>query len=513
MRLEQKTSIQNSIGRLVLSALSCLLQIMWLLFLGIKLKQYSTIVGTITSVLALVLVLWVYDRRDLNSNFKMPWMIFILVFPVLGICLFVLFGHKYSKKVRRQMEDLHKKCISHLSEEAVSNEEIEKLDPGIANQFRYLVSNEDFPLYSDTEVKFYSEAIDGYEDIIEAAKNATKYIYMEYFAIQPKSAFSRLEKVLLQKLDEGVEVRLMYDDVGSIGFLNSRFAKQMQAKGIKCKAFNRVSPAFRLYMNNRDHRKITIIDGKVAFTGGFNIADEYFNITHPYGWWKDTGVRLTGPAVDSLLCMFLETWNSSENEVEDLERYKTNVRTSTFSGGYVIPYADSPLDESRVGENVYMNLIGNAKKTLYMTTPYLIISDEMKRALQLASLRGVDVRIVTPGIPDKKVIYRLTRSYYRELVSAGIKIYEFTPGFVHCKQFVADDEIAIVGTINLDYRSLFLHFENGVLMYQVDAVNDVAKDMYDLFAKSELVNDKYKNKQVLPKRLLNCFLRILAPLL
>ena len=519
MRIEQKTSIQNSIGRLIISALSLLLQILWLVFLALKLTQYSTLVEVGISVVAFALAMWVYDLRNLNSNYKTPWIFLILAFPILGLTLFLLFGNRNTKKARRRMDRVHSQCLQTFRERSIPLEALEDEELGIVNQFAYLVQHEKYPLYSNTAVKFYATAETGYEDIVDAVKKAKKYIYMEYFAIQPRSAFLRLQEILLEKISEGVEVRIMYDDVGSIGFLNGGFAKEMQALGIKCRAFNRVSPAFRLYMNNRDHRKITVVDGKVAFTGGFNIADEYFNITHPYGHWKDTGVRLEGDAVESLLCMFLEMWNSTEDEQEDLARYhltaeeKTESNSKEYGDGYVLPYADSPLDESRVGENVYLNMIGNAKKTLYITTPYLILSDEMKIALQLAALRGVDVRIVLPGIPDKRVVYRLSRSYYHDLMRAGVKIYEYTPGFIHCKQFVADDELAIVGTINLDFRSLFLHFENGVLLYKVDAVHEVTKDMLTLFEQSNLVQEPFLEKQKLHVRIVNCFLRIIAPLI
>lgn len=513
MRAEERTNIQNSIGRLVISALSFLIQISWLCFIGIKLKNYSLAINLCISLIALILAIWVFNRRDTNSNFKMPWILLILAFPILGICLFVVFGHKYSMKVRMKMEQLHKDCAEVISEDKKTFDTFEIADMGVLNQFRYLMDVEGFPVYQETDIEFYGEASEAYSKLIEDVEGAHSFIYLEYFAVQCSTAFMKLYKVLLKKISEGVEVRLLYDDVGSIGFVNDNFAKRLEEKGIRCRSFNKVSPAFRLYMNNRDHRKIAVIDGKVAYTGGFNIADEYFNITHPYGHWKDTGVRLEGKAVNSLLCMFLEMWNSTEKEIEDIGRYKNIDHCHMKADGFVLPYADSPLDDSRIGENVYMNLITNAKESVFITTPYLVISDEMLRTLQMAAQRGVDVRIVTPGIPDKKVTYKLTRSYYYALMSHGVKIYEYTPGFIHCKQVVADGELAIVGTINLDYRSLFLHFENAVLMYRTKAVEQIKEDFINLFEISKQVNPKDYSKNTWGKRITGAVLRLIAPLI
>jgi len=513
MRIEQKTSIQNSIGRLVISALSFVIQLLWLSFIGIALNKYSVQISIFTSFIALILALWVFNRRDTNSNFKMPWIVLILAFPILGICLFVVFGHKYSKRARNKMDMIHTECFDKMKLNGLDEDAISSVDKGIANQFRYLMNVEGFPVFQDTDVTFYKDASDAYEEIIKSVSSAEKFIFMEYFAIQDKVAFAKIHDILLEKVKAGVDVRILYDDIGSVGFVNSKFAKKLEQEGIRCKSFNKVSPAFRLYMNNRDHRKIAVVDGEVAFTGGFNIADEYFNIIHPYGIWKDTGVKITGKAVSSFLCMFLEMWNSMEKTIEDLSAYEKIEYACTGNKGYVLPYADSPLDNSRVGENVYLNMINNAKDSVYITTPYLVISDEMLRALQMASNRGVDVRIVTPGIPDKKVVYKLTRSYYRELIRSGVRIYEYTPGFIHGKQVVVDKELATVGTINMDYRSLFHHFEDAVLLYRVDAVNDILKDFDELFDVSRMVGDEYKKEPTLGNRISGAFLRLIAPLM
>ena len=304
---------------------------------------------------------------------------------------------------------------------------------------------------------------------------------------------------MAKKAAEGVEVRILYDDVGCIGFLDKSFIDRMNAIGVQCRVFNYVVPFLNIFMNNRDHRKIMVIDGKVGFTGGYNLADEYFNITHPYGYWKDTGVKLTGRAVQNFTMMFLEMWNVMGQADTDYEKYLKALQEGAEDGnvqkasGYVQPYADSPLDGEPVGENVYLNLIKTAKKRLYVATPYLIISDEMTRELGLAAKRGVDVRVFTPGIPDKKIIYGVTRSYYSGLVRQGVRVYEYTPGFLHAKQMLCDGDTATVGTINMDYRSLYHHFENGVWMHGCDAIRDIEADFDKLLQDSEEVTDKYRD--------------------
>lgn len=311
----------------------------------------------------------------------------------------------------------------------------------------------------------------------------------------------------------GVEVRIFYDDVGSIGFINHDFRKRMEENDIACRVFNPIIPVLSVFMNNRDHRKITVIDGKVGFTGGYNLANEYFNITHPYGHWKDTGIRLEGDAVKSLTVMFLEMWNAVKKTDQDYQKYLPETDYQAKQDGFIQPYADSPLDDEHVGESVYMNLIAHAKKEIYFTTPYLIITDEMNRALGLAAKRGVDVRIVTPGIPDKKLIYKVTRSYYAGLVRQGVRIYEYTPGFIHAKQCVCDGEAATCGTINMDYRSLYLHFENGAFLYNCDAVKEMRKDFEHIFTESTEVTEKYKSGRSAVLRGTQCLLRLFAPLM
>lgn len=334
---------------------------------------------------------------------------------------------------------------------------------------------------------------------------------MEYHAIEDSKAWRQIEDILVEKVKQGVDVRVFYDDMGSVGFINNKFRARLHDEGIQCRVFNPIFPVLNPFMNNRDHRKITVIDGLIGYTGGYNLADEYFNYTHPYGLWKDSGVRLEGDAVDSLTKIFFEMWQTSSKE--DYEDFTLYLKGHKVSGeGYIIPYSDTPLDDEETGENVYLNMIKHAVDHIYITTPYLILSDEMQRELILASKRGVDVRIITPGIPDKAVVFALTRSYYSHLVQAGIHIYEYTPGFIHSKQCLVDDQVGVVGTINFDFRSLYLHFENGCWFTHNHAVKELREDFDELFEISQDVSEKYINTSVV-LRGWRCILRFFSPLM
>ena len=338
---------------------------------------------------------------------------------------------------------------------------------------------------------------------------------MEYHAIEDAESWRAIQGILEERVRAGVEARVFYDDMGSIGFVNTDFVKRLEAKGIKAKVFNPFMPGLNLFLNNRDHRKITVIDGRVGFTGGYNIANEYFNLTHPYGHWKDTGVKLVGPAVQSLTTAFLEMWNASaEHDVDDtmFRKYLPQVLPNPDAQGFVQPYADNPMDDYPVGEDVYISVAEYAKDYAWFVTPYLIITDEMEHALRLAARRGVDVRIITPGIPDKKMVYGLTRSYYYNLVRSGVRVFEYAPGFCHCKMSVADDALATCGTINMDYRSLYHHFENGCLYYGCDAVADTKADFEWMFGQSREVTEQYRDPAA-HMRLWYAILRLASPLM
>ena len=502
----------NSILRIVFVGISLLFQIGWILLRVQWLNDYSDTISAITGLLSIVIVLKLNSKHT-NSAMKMPWIMLILAFPILGLCMYLLFEMlgdpgigKRLRAVRLRIRGEDRRddspVISHLKAQDLS----------AANQSRCLCRQADAPLYGNTAVKYYADTNDALADMKLALSQAEQFIFMEYFIVEDGSAFRELEEILVQKAQRGVEVRLMYDDIGSVGKVNMRFAKRLNNRGIRCVPFNPALPFLNLFMNHRDHRKITVIDGKVGFTGGFNLAEEYFNRTHPYGIWKDTGIRLEGEAVRGLTATFLELWSVQTREEADFAAY-LNVRHTVPARGFVQPFGDDPLNEERIAENVYLNLIHQAQKRLYILTPYLIITDEMQHALGLAALRGVDVRIVTPGIPDKKTVYAVTRSYYAGLLRRGVKIYEYTPGFCHGKQCLCDDRMAVIGTSNLDYRSLYHHFENNVLLIGCDALKDMAGDFDQMLSQSRPVTEAYLTERSTLTRIWQYILRLFAPLL
>ena len=389
---------------------------------------------------------------------------------------------------------------------------LEQTDPGAVNHFRYLWNYAGAPVYENTTVEYYSESTDAFAAMKRDLEQAERFIFMEYFIVEDRSSFRELQEILIRKHRQGVQVRLLYDDIGSVGYVNLAFAKRLNEAGIRCIPFNPALPVVNLFINHRDHRKITVIDGKVGFTGGYNLADAYFDRERPYGKWKDTGIRLEGEAVRSLTATFLELWAVTTREKEDISSW-LRICHSVPSEGFVQPFGDDPLERERLAKNVYMNLIAGARKQLYVLTPYLIIPDDMTSALGLAAKRGVDVRIITPGIPDKKTVYAVTRSYYAALAARGVRIFEYTPGFCHAKQCIADGSMAVIGTSNLDYRSLYHHFENDVLLYGCDAVEQIGADFEALFPQCREVTEEYRKGRKRILMMWQCVLRLFAPLM
>ena len=516
MRTEKKSSIKNSATRLILIGLLVLIQTGWMIFLMMKLNTYSTAITLLLTFIAMFIALKIFGTH-VNAAQKMPWLIVITAVPFFGICIYLLFGRSIvTKGVRRSFNNIETNVLTLLKQDNGIIDDIASKDKGVANQCRYISNTARYPVYSNTDVKYYPTTDVSFEAQLVELEKAEHFIFMEYHAIEDAESFARLKHILENKAQSGVEVRIFYDDLGSIFFLNKEFIKQMRQKGIQCRVFNPLKVIVNMFMNNRDHRKITVIDGKVGFTGGYNLADEYFNITHPYGYWKDTGIKLQGDAVKSLTASFLTMWNAIEHIDNDYNKYldaTDGTYKAVMKDCYVQPYSDNPLGQDRIGEDVYLNILKNAKDYVYITTPYLIITDEMERELRLAVKRGVDVRIVTPGIPDKKLVYRITRSYYEPLCSAGVRIYEYTPGFCHAKQWVCDDEVSVVGTINMDYRSLYLHFENAVFIYNKATALSVKQDMLNNFEAGHEVTADYAKDVIKPLRLGVCMLRMISPLL
>lgn len=513
---EGKAKTKNGIMRVAFSAICIILEVLFIAGLLTELNRYSTIIDIATRLLATVLVLVLY-ASDRTSYMKMPWIILILIFPVMGVGMYLFIGlNGGTRRMRERYERLGAEILPLLPNGDAHLEELSEKLPGAGNIAAYIRRNSCYPVYRNTDITYFDDAMKGLQAQLEDLSRAEKFIFMEYHAIENAEAWQMIQSVLEERVRAGVDVRVFYDDVGSVCFINRDFSRRLESVGIRCRIFNPVVPVLNIFLNNRDHRKITVIDGKTGYTGGYNLANEYFNLTHPYGRWKDTGIRLKGEAVESLTEMFLEMWNAvsdSDEDDTDFGAYISDSYGETRQGGFVQPYADSPLDDERVGEEVYISMLNKAVKYCWFVTPYLIISDEMTHAMRLAAKRGVDVRIITPGIPDKKLVYSVTRSFYNSLVRYGVRIYEWSPGFCHAKMSVADDCMATCGTINLDYRSFYHHFENGCFMADCETVTAIRDDMAHMMSESREVTEEYRTGRNAYPRLGQLFLRLFAGLL
>ncbi|TCT16060.1 cardiolipin synthase [Natranaerovirga pectinivora] len=500
-------------NRILITSVILLVQMVWFIIFLIRLTRYYAWVSAIFSILSILIVLYIIKKDD-NASFKIGWIILIMALPLSGALFYLFFGNKRASKA------MH----ARLSKEYEKTIELIKVDQGVLNEIgdmservlgtaRYIHNKSFFPIYKNTATTYYPLGETMYGDMLLELEKAERFIFLQYFIIEEGKMWDGILNILTKKVAEGVDVRLIYDDVGSLFVLPNDFSQKMERIGIKCMAFNKVRPILSVILNNRDHRKILIIDGHTAFNGGINLADEYINEKLKFGHWKDTGVRLKGEGVWSFTLMFLEMWNAFKKSNDVLENFKPPIKNiqSNEDIGYVQPFSDSPFNNEAIGENIYIELLSQAKRYVYIFTPYLIIDNEMKSALCMAAKRGVDVRIVTPGIPDKKIVFRLTRSNYLPLLKAGVKIYEYTPGFIHGKSYVCDDELGVVGTINMDYRSLYLHFECGTFLYKTPSIMDLKKDSLETIDKSKEI--KVNNcKQGLFGSLFDAVLRVFAPL-
>lgn len=514
MRIINK--IINFISRRVfIVGLIILVQLLWGISMLTRLTEYSSILNMLLAFLSILAVLYIINKDD-NPAYKLAWIIPILVFPLFGGFLYLLFGDKRpTKRMRIRMDKASAKISAFSIADEDLLEQVQQEDKTAYGQMKYINDFAHYPAYCNTESCYYKSGEECYPVLLSELQKAKRFIFMEYFIVEEEEMWNGILEILKQKAAEGVEVRFMYDDMGCVALLPYKYYKKLEEYGIKCVAFNPVIPFFSLVMNHRDHRKITVIDGNVGFMGGWNLADEYINRKERFGYWKDTAVQLKGDAVWNLTSMFLVNWNSvKQDKEEDIRRYMPEISEVNQKNavGYVQPYGDSPLDRENVSESVFLNMINSARDYIYMTTPYLVIDNEMMTALILAAKRGVDVRIFTPGIPDKKYVYILTQSYYSQLVNSGVKIYQYDPGFVHAKNFVCDDKFAIVGTINLDYRSLYLHFECGTFFYRTPVVEAVKKDLLEMTEVSTQQTYAMTQKHIF-KRIAQAVLRVFAPLM
>jgi len=449
--------------------------IIYVLFSG---STVSEIISYTLSIISFFVCLYIVSKRD-KGAYKLTWVFLILLFPLFGGLFYLFFRFQSpTRRFSKRVSAVQEKARPFLSLAGSGYNEACSVAKEHTSQIKYLENYAGFPIYTDSETKYLPSGEKMNEALLEELKAAKRYIFLEYFIVEEGVMWDSILEILEEKVQNGVKVRLIYDDFGCFFKLPKNYAESLRAKGIECVVFNRFRPVLTAVQNNRDHRKISVIDGKVAFTGGINLADEYINAIERFGHWKDSAVMIRGRAAWSFTLMFLQMWEVCTGIDEDYGSYYPweDRPCSEMSDGFVQPYADSPLDEENTGEHVYLQMINSAKDYLYITTPYLVIDDSMISALCLAAKSGVDVRIITPGISDSRWVHATTRSYYGALIGAGVKIYEYTRGFMHAKTFVSDDTTATVGTTNLDFRSLYLHFECGVWMYGSGAVAEVKND-------------------------------------
>ncbi len=500
-------------GRTIMYVLMLLLQIALLYIFVMRYSELSTYFFTISTVLSVIVVL-VIINEEINPMYKLAWILMVITLPVFGTMtyLFVRF-QPAPYLMRKNMDAFGGKTLPYVRQNPMTLDNVAAESKDVYNTARYLNATLNYPIYDNTQTEYFPLGELAFRKMLIELGKAEKFIFIEYFIVENGIMWDAVLAILEAKAKQGVEVRVMYDGTCCFSLLPHSYPKTLQKMGIKAKVFSPITPILSIHQNNRDHRKILVIDGEVAFTGGINFADEYINERERFGHWKDTAVMIRGNAVRSFTTMFLQMWNiGNKNFTDNIEKY---ISSSNFPNakGYVIPYGDSPLDKENTGEQVYFDIINQARDYVYIMTPYLILDNEMLTVLKAAAKRGVDVRIIMPHIPDKRSAFYLARSYYVELISANVKIYEYTPGFVHGKMFLSDDEKAVVGTINLDYRSLFLHFECGMYMYKTDSVRDIRRDFDETFEKSMLIDKNFYYKTPVRQRIWGKILRLFAPMM
>ncbi len=521
-------------GRTTLLAVFLLLQVAMLVGGFALLDKYVFVFNYILGFVSLLVLLYILNARQ-NSSFKLTWLMLIIFLPLFGIS-FYLFTRVQpgTRFISRRIDQLLEQQEPYLAQDQEVLRRMEKQSPQQAGLAKYIHDYGKYPTYLNTQVTYFPLGEDKFRELVRQLEQAKEFIFMEYFIVDKGFMWDTVLEILTRKVREGVEVRFMYDGTCSLTLLPPNYPQKLQQRGINCKVFSRILPFLSTHQNNRDHRKVVVIDGHTAFTGGINLADEYINEIERFGHWKDTAVMVKGEAVRSFTLMFLQMWDIYESEPTPIGKYMRyefpprepelssecapedsleNSRASEASGGYVIPYGDSPLDRESVGERVYMDILYSAESYVHIMTPYLILDEEMVESMIYAVKRGVEVKIIMPHIPDKLYAYLLARTYYPELIDAGVEIYEYTPGFVHAKVFTSDDKKAVVGTINLDFRSLYLHFEDAVYMYGNPEICVIEEDFQATLEKCQIITmEDCRNYNVF-KKILGRLLRLVAPLM
>lgn len=511
MKKKRKRKISGFLlRRSVIVGMLILIQLLFLMFCIFKMANQFVFMYAFLLLLSISGVIYIVGAR-INPAYKLAWAILILSFPIFGGMFYIMFGtSRVSSKLKKKLV-LQRDVIKPLKTEEKIKEDAKEISDNIFSQINY--TDNFYPAYYSDTSFYYKNGEEFYKDLLLELKKAEKYIFMEYFIIKEGKMWDGILKILKEKAKKGVDVRIIYDDCGCMGGLPLKYGEYLSQFGISARAFNTFRPSLSITMNNRDHRKILIIDGKTAFTGGINLADEYINEIELYGYWKDNAIKVTGECVNSFVLMFFEMWNLIKFDEKNPEKYYSEMKNTECRDGFVQPYADQPYDDDTVGENIYLNLINKAKSRLYISTPYLITDNELTQSLILASKSGVKITIITPGIPDKWYVHALTRSSYLQLIENGIEIYEYEKGFIHAKTFLCDDEIATVGSVNLDYRSLYLHFECGVLLYKQKVLKDIKKDFEEIISVSRKITEKECKNVNFFVKILRSVLRVFAPLM
>lgn len=444
--------------------------------------------------------------------YKWSWILIFLFFPIYGMAFYILLKTSHGTvKQRKQWEEIQNSMEGFLYQDADVLNEVIASDGRQGAQSVFLLNKANMPVYKSGGAEYFSDGASYFTALAEELRKAEEFIFMEFFIIKPGRLWNEIVEILKEKGESGVEIKLLFDDFGCIDRFPKNYFKKLKDYNITAVPFNRIKPTINPFINYRSHRKIVVIDGKTAFTGGVNIGDEYVNLESPFGYWKDTGIMVKGGAVYSLAVLFCNNWRLGTKHTIDLKNYRFD--RGECCEGYLQPYGSSPLHTEPLARNNLLRLIGGAEKYFYVTTPYLIIDNNIAATLKLAAASGIDVRIVMPGVPDKKLVNILSKSYYRDLLEGGVKIYEYKPGFIHAKLALCDGIIASVGTVNFDFRSLFLHFEDGVMLYSCEAIKDIFRDFENIFEESCQITMDDVNKTGFFKRVLGKILRIFAPLM
>lgn len=497
-----------------------ILQIILLGIIFFMLAKYIHYIYIFNFLITLITVVYIVNRQE-SPEFKIVWIAFMCLLPIFGICyyLFIELNPKL-KRIDKDVQKIIADTAYLLDDDGAMLEKIEYNAPKYAGIINFLQKQRPYPVYDQTDVEYYKDGGIAFEAIKTALKKAKEFIFLEYFIIAPGKLLDEIIEILKEKAASGVEIRLMYDGFSYAKALSYKFPEQMKEYGIKVNVIEPFSPFLSSDQIYRDHRKIAVIDGEVAFTGGFNIADEYVNWTSPFGHWKDVGVRISGDGVKTYTVIFLQNWHLDGSKEKDIweEYIKINTMNEQtdndiINEGFVVPYADSPKVSKQIGEQIYLDILNLAKDYVWIMTPYLILGNDILKALIYAADRGVDVKIIIPHIPDKKVPFLIAKSFYPELIKSGINIYEYSPGFVHAKLFVSDDKIATIGSYNLDYRSFYLNYEVGALLIDCPAIKDINEDYGNTLKECKKMSMQDYESMPLISKILGKTLRMFGPLM